>query len=243
MNIIQSPAPNEMGQKAAELGAQKLKAAIAANGRANMILATGASQFETINALLAQDIDWAKVTMFHLDEYIGIDETHPASFKKYLKERFVSQVPGLKAAHYVVPDAADPQKTCDDLGTVIAAHPIDVCFAGIGENCHLAFNDPPADFETEKAFIIVHLDEACRQQQLGEGWFSTLNDVPKRAISMSIRQIMKSKTIILSIPDQRKAEAVKNMIRQDVSPLYPATIVQDHADVHIFIDDAAGSLL
>jgi len=206
MEIIISENKEELGRKAAIKGADLIKKAIQEKGAANIIVATGASQFEMLTELVKQDLDWSKVTGFHLDEYIGIDETHPASFRKYLKERFVSLVP-MKEFHFVNGNGAE--KECKRLGEIISRHPIDVAFVGIGENAHLAFNDPPADFETEVPYIVVTLDENCRKQQLGEGWFPTFNDVPKQTISMSIRQIMKSEHIICCTPDERKALAVK----------------------------------
>ena len=199
--------PETMGAAAAAHGAAKIIAAIEKQGYANIIVATGASQFTMLSALAkTPGIDWGKVTMFHLDEYVGLPESHPASFRKYIKERFIAQLPApLKNAYFVNGSDPDPAKTCEELGKIIAEHPIDVCFIGIGENGHIAFNDPPADFDTENAYLVVDLDEACRKQQLGEGWFPTLDDVPKQAISMSVRQILKSKAIVNTVPDARKA--------------------------------------
>lgn len=234
----------ENGQKAAALGAERIRQTLRDRNEANVIIATGASQFEMLEALLEEkDIAWEKITFFHLDEYVGLPITHPASFRKYLWERFQSRLPRpVKAFHYVSGDG-NPEEECARLGSIIAEKPIDVCFAGIGENGHLAFNDPPADFETEKPYLVVELDEACRRQQLGEGWFATLEDVPKRAISMSIRQILKSRSVILTVPDERKAKAVRDSIEGDVSNQFPASILQQHADTHIFLDQASASLL
>ncbi len=234
----------EMGVAAGVQAAGEIRAVIEAKGQANIILATGASQFEVLkNLVAAEGIDWSKVVMFHLDEYIGIGKQHPASFRKYLKERFADEVSGLKAVHFVDGDAEDPQAECDRLGGIIAGHPIDVALVGIGENGHLAFNDPPADFETEDAYIVVDLDEKCRRQQLGEGWFATLDDVPARAISMSIRQIMKSRCIICSVPDRRKAEAVKDALEGQVSNMCPSSILQEHDNCTLYLDEPAASLL
>lgn len=233
-----------MAAAAAGAAAEEIKTAIAGKGQANIILATGASQFEVLkNLAAAEGIDWSKVVMFHLDEYIGIGQEHPASFRKYLSERFVDEVSGLKEVHFVNGDAEDPQAECDRLGEIIAAHAIDVALVGIGENGHLAFNDPPADFETENAYIVVDLDEKCRRQQLGEGWFATLDDVPARAISMSIRQIMKSRCIICSVPDKRKAEAVKGALEGQVSNMCPSSILQEHDNCTLYLDEPAASLL
>jgi glucosamine-6-phosphate deaminase len=238
-----SNTPRELGQTAAKSGAQALRQALREKGQANIIVATGASQFETLAALVAEpDIDWSRVTGFHLDEYIGLSAVHPASFRLYLKRRFVDLLP-LREFHYVNGSSTNPQAECQRLGELITKHPIDVAFVGIGENGHLAFNDPPADFETDTAYLVVTLDEACRQQQAGEGWFATLDDVPRQAISMSCRQILRSKTIICSVPDARKAYAVKNTLEEDVSPLVPATILQTHDGVELFLDQASASAI
>jgi glucosamine-6-phosphate deaminase len=241
MNINILPDPFVLGVEAGKAGADLIRDAIQKNGFANIILATGTSQFETLKQLLKEDIDWNKVTAFHLDEYIGLSITHPASFRKYLMERFFNQVT-LKGYH-LIDGEKDPDKECDRLSELIHKHPIDVAFVGIGENSHLAFNDPPADFETEKPYIQVQLDQACRLQQLGEGWFPDLDSVPTQAISMSIHQILQSKAIICSVPDERKAKAVKECTEGDVSPIHPASILQTHADCRLFLDKASSSLL
>lgn len=233
----------KMGAAAAEFAAGKMQKVLREREEANIILATGASQFEMLLNLVNADLDWSRVNMFHLDEYIGMPPTHPASFRKYLQERFVDRVGRLKSVHFVAGDARDPREECRRLGAAIAKHPIDVAMVGIGENGHLAFNDPPADFETEEPFIIVALDEACRRQQMGEGWFATLDEVPERAISMSIRQILKSKSIIVTVPDQRKAEAVRQTFLDGIEPIRPASILRTHQDCTFFLDRAAASLL
>jgi glucosamine-6-phosphate deaminase len=241
MEIIISENKKELGLKAAIKGAELIKKAISEKGAANIIVATGASQFEMLSELIKQEVDWTKVTGFHLDEYIGISDSHPASFRKYLKERFVD-ILSLKKFHYVLGDN-DPQSECTRLGEIIKAHPIDVAFVGIGENAHLAFNDPPADFETNEPYIVVNLDNDCRKQQMGEGWFKTLNDVPKQAISMSIKQIMKSKAIICNVPDLRKAKAVKDSLEGMVTSHVPASILKQHEATWIYLDKDSGSLL
>ncbi|MEJ5312422.1 MAG: glucosamine-6-phosphate deaminase [Anaerolineae bacterium] len=233
----------EMGEAAAKRAAEWLNAAMAERGVANLILATGASQFEMLESLVQQDVDWSRVTVFHLDEYIGLPETHPASFRNYLRERFADQVPALRMFYYVNGEAADPTAECARLGEIIAAHPIDVACIGIGENGHLAFNDPPADFETEAPYIVVNLDEACRRQQLDEGWFPTLADVPTQAISMSIRQIMKSAAIVCTVPDARKAVAVQKAVEGPVTNLHPSSILQQHPHCELFLDEPAAALL
>ena len=241
MEIGISENKQDLGKAAARQGAVLIRKAIRNKGIAHIIVATGASQFEMLNALVKEDIDWLRVSAFHLDEYIGIPESHPASFRKYLKERFVDLVSPLEF-NYVLGDK-DPYKECVRLGKLISQHQIDVAFVGIGENSHLAFNDPPADFETEEAYIVVNLDDDCRRQQLGEGWFPTLKDVPQQAISMSIKQIMKSKAIICSVPDLRKAEAVKKTVEGSISPAIPASIMRQHKAVWLYLDKDSASLL
>jgi glucosamine-6-phosphate deaminase len=233
-----------MGAAAADDAAGRIRDAIRDRGAAHIILATGASQFEVLAALVAAPgIDWAKVTMFHLDEYIGMDTAHPASFVKYLRERFVEKVPGLKAAHFLDGTNPDPAAECRRVGDLLLQHPIDVACVGIGENGHLAFNDPPADFETETPYLVVDLDEACRKQQLGEGWFKTLNDVPRRAMSMSVRQILKSRALVVTVPDARKAQALKGSLEGPVTPKVPASILQTHDACAVYMDTPAASLL
>lgn len=232
-----------MGEAAANRAAAGLNAAIRDRGAANLILATGASQFEMLASLVEQDIDWSKVTAFHLDEYIGLPASHPASFRKYLKERFADKVPDLGRFYYVDGEAPDPEAECRRLGEIIRQHPIDVACIGIGENGHLAFNDPPADFDTEEPYIVVELDEACRRQQLGEGWFPTLEDVPARAISMSICHIMKSRLIVCTVPDTRKAGAVQRAVEGPVTNKLPASILQVHPRCHLYLDEPAAALL
>lgn len=233
----------EMGKIAAKEAAKILINVIKEKGEAVFVAATGASQFEFLEALITlPSIDWSKTTMFHLDEYIGIAENHPASFRKYLKEKLISKVhPG--AVYLIKGDAEDPELECEHINRIISTKEIDVSFVGIGENGHLAFNDPPADFDTEKPYIIVELDEDCRRQQLGEGWFNSLNEVPHKAISMSIKQIMKSRNIICTVPDVRKAQAVKNCLEGAISPEHPASILRKHKEVFLFLDKDSAKLL
>jgi len=241
MEIIISGTKEELGAKAAVQGAKLINEAIAKNGYANVIVATGASQFEMLNELVKLDVEWSKVTAFHLDEYIGLPVTHPASFRKYLKERFVDKI-NIKEFHYVNGEN-DPQAECDRLGEIIKKHPVDVAFIGIGENSHLAFNDPPADFDIEDPYIVVELNEACKKQQMGEGWFPTIDDVPERAISMSIKQIMKSENIICSVPDERKAWAVEKAANGEITNVIPASILQKHDHTWLYLDKGSASLL
>ena len=232
-----------LGLIAALNAAEVIKKAITNTGQANIILATGTSQFETLRHLIDQrEIDWGKVTMFHLDEYIGLPITHPASFRKYLQERFLSRIPQLAATN-LINGESDPASECYRLNQIISKNTIDLALVGIGENGHLAFNDPPADFETEIPFLVVNLDAPCRKQQLGEGWFQSLDEVPTLAISMSIRQILKSRKIICSVLDARKAIAVKECLEGPISNLHPASILQNHSDCTIYLDYSAAALL
>jgi glucosamine-6-phosphate deaminase len=235
--------PFELGKEAGKATAELIEKTIAEKGYANIILATGTSQFETLNKVVSEKgIDWSKVVMFHLDEYIDLPVTHVASFRKYLKERFLEKVSSLKAV-YLINGEAEPEAECTRLGELIMQHPIDVALVGIGENGHLAFNDPPADFETEKPYLVVELDALCRKQQLAEGWFDSLEEVPARAISMSIQQIMRSKSIICSVPDGRKALAVKNCLEHSPNEMYPASILQQHPNCKIYFDKSSAGLL
>ena len=238
------PTPQKMGAASAKLGAQCIRQALQRKGRANIIVATGASQFAMIDHLATQPgIDWTRVTAFHLDEYVGVPITHPASFRKYLWERFVSKLPLPLAAFHYINGEQNAAAECRRVGTILRQHPIDVCFAGIGENGHLAFNDPPADFKTHAPYLVVQLDQACRRQQMGEGWFKTLAQVPRRAISMSVQQILKSKAIICTVPDRRKAKAVRDCLQGQISPLHPSSILQKHPATWCFLDRASASLL
>ncbi len=244
MKTVVHETKQALGEQAAAEGAALLRAALQERGEANIIVATGASQFEMLAALVsAPDIDWSRVTAFHLDEYVGLPLSHPASFRKYLKERFVEAVPTpLRAFHYIDGEG-DVKAECGRLGALIAPVVIDVAFIGIGENGHLAFNDPPADFATESPYLVVNLDEACRRQQLGEGWFPTLESVPEQAISMSVRQILKSKAIVCSVPDARKAVAVRGAVEGPVTPDVPASILQQHEKATLHLDRESASLL
>jgi glucosamine-6-phosphate deaminase len=234
---------DEIGRVAAELGGKAIREAIARGGSGTVVVATGASQFKTLARLTAdRSIDWTCVTAFHLDEYVGLPESHPASFRRYLRERFFEPLGGAVSFHPVNGDS-DPHAEARRLGELIRHRQIDVCFAGIGENCHLAFNDPPADFGTEEPYIVVTLDEACRRQQLGEGWFPSLAEVPERAISMSIRQIMRSRLLVLSVPDERKAAAVRDVLEGPVTREHPASIIQNHPAAVLLLDAGSASLL
>ncbi|GGB87558.1 glucosamine-6-phosphate deaminase [Dyadobacter sediminis] len=242
MKIIISNNSQELGRAAGSEAADLIRRTISEKGKANIILATGTSQFETISQLLKEeDIDWSKVTMFHLDEYIGLPVTHPASFRKYLKERFLENVPPLHEV-FLINGEADSETELSRLNKLISEHPVDVALVGIGENGHLAFNDPPADFDTEQPYLVVNLDEPCRRQQMNEGWFESLEDVPQQAISMSVKQIMKSEHIICSVPDERKAQAVSDSLLQNVSNKFPASILQLHPSCTCFLDNSSAEI-
>lgn len=233
-----------LGQAAARMAADGINDAIAKQGQATIVVATGASQFEFLTALVGhKDVDWSRVVAFHLDEYIGMPETHPASFRKYLKERFLAHLPQLGALHLIVGDAPDLAGEIARINKLVEEHTIDLVLAGIGENGHLAFNDPPADFEAVEAFKVVPLDERCRGQQFGEGWFATLDDVPREAISMTIPRIFSGRKVILSVPDLRKANAVREAVTGPVTPMCPASVLQNHPDCHLFLDRDSSSLL
>ena len=242
MNIHKATSKNDLGKEAARIGAQKIRESISTQGEANIIVATGASQFEMLQHLTKENgIDWTKVTGFHLDEYIGIPIDHSASFRLYLWKRFVSKLPvPIKSFHFINAEQ-NPESECIRLAEIINNLQINVAFIGIGENSHIAFNDPPADFETSDPYIIANLDKDCQKQQLGEGWFESLDDVPNQAISMSVKQIMKSKIIICSVPDKRKASAVSKTITGEVTPSCPASILQKHPDCSLFLDSESAS--
>lgn len=242
MKVIRSTDQQQLGTKAGKAAAELIRNAIAAKGHANIILATGTSQFETLRQLVEENIDWSKVNMFHLDEYIDLSEQHPASFRKYLKERFLQKVTPLSNA-FLVNGEAEPEAECIRLGKLIHEHPIDVALVGVGENGHLAFNDPPADFTTTKPYIVVNLDDACRRQQMNEGWFASIEEVPAQAISMSVHQIMQAQNIICSVPGKRKATAVKNSLEQPVDNRYPASILQEHNSCVFYLDPESAAEL
>ena len=235
----------EAGAAAARDGAEAIRRSTGENGAASIVVATGASQFEILDHLTREpDIAWHKVTAFHLDEYIGLPVTHPASFRLYLWQRFVSRLPvPLAAFHYIDGEREPASDECARLNALIGRRTIDAAFVGIGENGHLAFNDPPADFDTEEPYIVVNLDDACRRQQLGEGWFKSLDDVPRRAISMSVRQILKSKRIVCTVPDRRKAEAVRACVEGPVTNMVPASILRKFGGATLYLDTASASLL
>ena len=237
IRICENPAA--LGASAAEYTAKILNDAIAKKGSARIVLSTGASQFDTIANLVKQDVDWSKVEMFHLDEYVDLPETHIASFRKYLKEKFVAHVPTLKAAHFV----DGTKEGIAELTKELRSAPIDVGLIGIGENAHIAFNDPPADFDTKEAYIVVNLNDTCKQQQVGEGWFATVDDVPKQAVSMTVHQILQCEKIVSCVPYKVKANAIKATLENDVTNTVPATIMKGHKDFVLYVDRDSASLV
>ena len=238
MKIKINNTPKELGEEAAQFVSKLINKAIFEKGCARIALSTGASQLDTLEALIKTDVDWSRVEMFHLDEYVGLPETHKASFRKYLKEKFISKV-NLKAA-YLVENNAD---CIAPLTLEIKKAPIDVGLIGIGENAHIAFNDPPADFQTKESYIVVNLNDSCKRQQVGEGWFATLDDVPAQAISMTVYQIMQCKSIVSCVPYAVKAKAVSETLENGLTNAIPATMLKEHHDFTLFLDkDSAAEL-
>ena len=242
MNINVYENKTLLGCAAAERAARTMRTAIHDRGKARIIAATGASQFEFLEALTAApDIEWRRVELFHLDEYIGLPVSHPASFRKYLLDRLIRPT-GIPTCH-LLNGNADPHEVARSVGKELNSAPVDIAFVGIGENGHLAFNDPPADFQTETPYLIVELDEACRRQQVGEGWFADISEVPQQAITMSIRQILKAREIVAAVPDARKAAAVKACCEGEITPLAPASALRMHPNATIFLDMQSAALL
>lgn len=242
MKVKVFPDKNLLAQAAAERAAELLRSAIAEKGYARIIAATGAAQFEFLELLTKRtDIDWTRVEMFHLDEYLDLPVSHPASFRRFLRERLIDKT-GITRFH-LLDGEKDPKKVVAEVTAEIRKVPIDIAFVGIGENGHLAFNDPPADFETEEAYIVVDLDEACRRQQLGEGWFKSLDEVPRKALSMTIKQVLKARNIIAIVPDARKAQAVAKCFNGEISPTAPSSILRTHANTVIYLDKNSAALL
>jgi len=233
---------DSLGKAAADQASTAIQRAIQANGKARIIGASAASQFEFLEALInTPGINWKKVELFHLDEYIGLPNTHPASFCKFLQDRLISKT-GI-ATYHLLDGEIDPSEVIRRTNAAIGAAPIDVAFVGIGENGHLAFNDPPADFETDEAYIVVNLDQACRQQQVGEGWFPSIESVPTQAISMSVKQVLKSKEILAIVPGPKKAQAIKACFDFPISPMAPSSILRTHPNTTIYLDRESAALL
>ena len=239
-NVLRSKL--DVGGAAARHAAQSLLRVLGHSETARIIVATGASQLDFLDSLTSiPGIDWQRVEMFHLDEYIGIPATHAASFRKYLMERFILKT-GIRRYH-LLDGEQDPADVIRVIGRELKSAPVEIAFVGIGENGHLAFNDPPADFETDEPYLIVGLDEACRRQQVTEGWFGTISEVPLRAISMSVKQILKANEIIAVVPGARKARAVKACLEGQISPLAPASILRTHSNTTAYLDTDSASLL
>ncbi|MEG1523553.1 MAG: 6-phosphogluconolactonase [Clostridia bacterium] len=241
MNFDIAMTKEDLGARAAKMIAEKMNGAIQRRGYARIVLSTGASQFDTIAALVKEDVDWGRVTMFHLDEYVGLQESHAASFRKYLKERFVTKANGLKEAVFVNGEG-DIHQNIAMLTKRLREDTIDVGVIGIGENCHIAFNDPPANFDIQDAYIVVDLDEQCKRQQVGEGWFATLNDVPRQAITMTPYQIMQCQTIVSPVPYKVKADAIRKVLAAEYADeMVPASCLKTHPDFHLFVDRDSSS--
>ena len=241
MNINISKNSKQLGKRAARFTAKKINEVIKKNGKARLLLSTGSSQFDTIEALIRENIDWSKVEMFHLDEYVDLPETHIASFRKYLKERFLAHI-NIGKAH-LVNGEADIEEELERLTVEIRKAPIDVALIGIGENGHIAFNDPKADFETKKAYFKVELEEKCKMQQVREGWFEGIEDVPTHAISMTVYQIMQAKLIVSCVPNSVKAEAIKNTFKHKLDPMYPSTMLKYHENLNLYLDENSSKVL
>ena len=242
MEKIISQTPEELGEAVSAHAADLIKNTVSTNGSCRLLLATAASQIETLVNLQKKEIDWSKVEIFHLDEYIGLPENHGASFVKFLKDRFLVGIRQPKAVHFI-DGTVPPEETIAKVSTEIRRAPVDVALVGIGENAHIAFNDPPADFETKDAYKIVKLDDTCRRQQLGEGWFPAFEDVPETAISMTIYQIMQSTAIISAVPHKQKAKAIYDTLNNEPTPVIPATILKSHPDWTLYLDTNSSSLL
>ena len=242
MQLFIAPTADALGRAAAAAAVDILREVLDRQATARLVVATGTSQLATLRHLTAAtEIDWRRVDAFHLDEYVGIEPDHPASFVNYLQTHFAAKLP-LRSMHFL-DGRRDPMLVCGEASTAIAAGPIDLALIGIGENGHLAFNDPPADFVTERPYLVVELDEACRRQQVGEGWFATIEQVPKRAVSMSIHRILQADSIICSVPDERKAIAVQKTVEGPITPNVPASVLQRHANIQLYCDEAAAGLL
>ncbi len=243
MKISVSNSMEQLGEKAAQKIAEIINFEIEKKGYSRIVLSTGASQFSTLEQLLTKKVDWSKVTMFHLDEYVGLPESHVASFRKYLKERFIQKIPNLKEAVLVNGEAENLESELKRLTERLREDVIDVGVIGIGENAHIAFNDPPANFDTKEAYIVLNLSDTCKAQQVGEGWFATANDVPKQAISMTCHEIMQCKIIVSPVPNKVKANAIYNMLSsKKCDNNIPATLLKKHEEFYLYLDNNSASL-
>jgi glucosamine-6-phosphate deaminase len=239
MNIYEHA--DKMGLEAARVSAAIIQEAVRTQGKARIVLSTGASQFPFFKHFVKMDIEWDKVEMFHLDEYVALPESHPASFRKYLKERFLQYVPLGKA--WLVNGEGDPGQVVEELNRRIAEEPVDLALIGIGENGHIAFNDPPANFEVEEPYMVVNLSDTCKAQQVNEGWFGNSGEVPKQAISMTVKQILRSRHIVSVVPHAAKAQAIADTVQQEVDSRYPATILKTHPSWQLFLDKESAALV
>lgn len=231
----------EMGLAAAKQAADYLRNLITQGKQPRLLLSTGASQFPFFKYFVKEDLNWSQVEMFHLDEYVGISPEHPASFQKYLRERFVDVVKPGK--YHLIDGLKDPVQTIAELTALLEERPVDLGLIGIGENAHIAFNDPPADFDNKNAFKVVTLADSCIAQQIHEGWFATPDEAFKEAISMTCHQIMACKCIISVVPYAVKAQAIHDTLTAPCSPMVPATLMREHPDATVYCDADSAALV
>jgi glucosamine-6-phosphate deaminase len=235
---------SDLAGDAAAIAQRHLQETLARQGAASVILATGNSQLQFLEALVALGgMDWSRITLFHMDEYLGIDADHPASFRRYLRDRVESRVKP-RQFQYLEGNALLPLKECERYAKLLAAQPIDLCCLGIGENGHLAFNDPPvADFNDPHPVKLVMLDEVCRRQQVGEGHFPNLEAVPQYAFTLTIPTLCSARRMLCIVPEARKAQAVKNTLCGPIRPACPASFLRRQSHCTLFLDsDSAGML-
>ena len=241
MNLVICKDKLTCGAEAAKFGAEKIRQAIKTQGECRIILATGASQFEMLSALLKEEgIDWTRVIAFHMDEYVGLANDHPQSFGTYLREHVFAHLP-FKAVNCLNGAAADPAAECARYGKLLADNPVDVVCLGIGENGHIAFNDPGvADFDDPAPVKLAELDNVCRMQQVHDGCFPTIDDVPTHAFTLTIPSLTNAKHLFCSVPASTKAEAVYRTCYEEITENCPATIMRKHAHAVMYVDPDSG---
>ena len=235
--------PEAQGKAAGQRAAQLIREAIKQRGRARIIAATGNSQVPLVEALVTEQIEWPKVELFHMDEYVGIRATHPSSFRSWIKTRVADKV-HPHVTHYLSGDAADIDREIERYSQLLLAAPIDLAFVGIGENGHIAFNDPPvADFHDQLTVKRVTLDQACRRQQSGEGHFPDLASVPEEALTVTCTGLFRAESWVCCVPEARKAGAVRNALEGPISESCPASLIRQHPGTHVYLDTDSASLL